>query len=134
MEHTKADHSETRNSLTESSERRRLLKTTQGLFAKDLSEEEVKFWLDFLKPFSLAELRYAFENWHRNGRFFPKPKDVSDLVEAYRMSHVRKFVPCGNCTDGWLRVYSGRTAGGRAVDPNVGAVTRCGCFQRWAAA
>ena len=38
------------------------------------------------------ELRYAFENWNRNGRFFPKPKDILELVEAYRLSQTRKQV------------------------------------------
>jgi hypothetical protein len=31
-------------------------------------------------------LRFAFDNWNRNGRYFPKPKDVLEQVEVYRQT------------------------------------------------
>jgi hypothetical protein len=37
----------------------------------------------FLDPIPVATLRYAFDNWNRNGEFFPKPKNIGDLVQAY---------------------------------------------------
>lgn len=63
-----------------------MLKATGTLFGKELSSDEVKIWVDFLKPFSLAELRYAFDHWNKNARFFPKPKDIQELVDAFRLS------------------------------------------------
>jgi hypothetical protein len=63
-----------------------MLKTCRGMFAKELTDEEVRVWNDFLREYSLPELRYAFENWVRNSRFFPKPKDIVDLVEAFRVT------------------------------------------------
>lgn len=58
-----------------------------------------------MKPIPLADLRYAFENWNRNGRFFPKPKDISDLCEAYRMSLANQQNPIGCSRCEWTGFY-----------------------------
>lgn len=90
-----SETNEIQNGSTGFSERQRLLKTCQQLFAKELTEEEIKFWIAFLTPLSLAEVRYAFDNWNRNGRFFPKPKDIGDLCEAFKLSEINKQRPIG---------------------------------------
>jgi len=63
-----------------------LLKTSQAIFSKDLAPEEIQFWKNFLQPFGLPEIEYAFENWNRNGRYFPKPAEIKELIESYRES------------------------------------------------
>jgi hypothetical protein len=100
-----SETSETPNASTASSERSNLLKTTQQMFAKDLTDEELIFWGKFLSGFSLAEIRYAFENWNRNGRFFPKPKDIGDLAESYRLSVANQQFPIGCARCGWSGFY-----------------------------
>ena len=96
---------ETSNGLTASSTRSDLLKTCQSLFAKDLSEEELQFWKQFLTQFSLQELRYAFDNWNRNGRWFPKPKDIGDQCEAYRIALTNSEYPIGCHRCEWTGFY-----------------------------
>lgn len=83
---------------TEFSERSRLLKTHQALFGKDLSDDEARVWLGVMRDFSIIELRYAFDNWARNGKFFPKPKDIIELCDAFRLSHPSNF-GYPNCDD-----------------------------------
>jgi len=90
----------------------------------------MRLWTQFLEPFSVAAVRYAFDNWNRNGRFFPKPKDIIEQVEAYKLSREPKGLPpgCPNCEEGWVRIFAGRTENGNTIDPELGAVQRCECF------
>jgi hypothetical protein len=106
-----------------------LLKTSQALYSKDLSDEETKFWIGFLEPMTVQSLRYAFDNWNRNGRWFPKPKDIADLVETYKLSLKKTDLPpgCEKCHEGWIKVYEGKTAGGNEVSSKVGGAIRCEC-------
>jgi hypothetical protein len=69
----------------------RLLATCRGLFAKELTPEEAAYWREFLNSYSLEELRYAFDNWQRNGQFFPKPSDIVQLVDVFRKSITRRI-------------------------------------------
>lgn len=71
---------------TKSSIKAECLKTAQAIFSKDLIEAEIRFWWEFLDCFTDQEVSYAFENWNRNGKFFPKPGDIREQVEAYRDS------------------------------------------------
>ena len=108
------------------------LNKTCLLFSRTLDPAEIEVWRKFLEPIPPGPIVYAFENWQRNGRFFPKPKDILELVEVFKEnSGERNFTPCGKCEFGWVRVYSGRTANGNIVDPKVGAVMRCECFNAW---
>lgn len=34
---------------------------------------------------------------------------------------------CGQCSNGWVRVYEGKTLGGGNVDPKIGAMRACEC-------
>jgi hypothetical protein len=74
-----------------------ILKTSQALFSKELTEPEFQFWTTVLDEHSVAALRYAFENWNRNGRYFPKPKDIIELMDAYKMSKAQYGHP--TCDD-----------------------------------
>jgi hypothetical protein len=60
-----------------------ILKTCQLLFSKDLSEPEMDYWISLMDGISVSVWRQAFDNWQRNGRFFPKPKDILELCEIY---------------------------------------------------
>lgn len=107
------------------------MKACQQMFAKDLDEGELKFWRDFMGGYSIAELRFAFENWQRNGRFFPKPKDIAEQCEAYRVGEVSKHIPIGCERCDWTGFYQVRQEGVErfvAECPcrtNVGLRTRC---------
>lgn len=83
----------------------------------------------FLDPVPVKYLRDAFDNWNRNGRYFPKPKDIADLVEVYKISAKGRHKACGQngCMEGWIRVFQGRTERGHDIDPVIGAVVKCGC-------
>jgi hypothetical protein len=63
-----------------------ILQTSLNLFSKELSEGESNFWISLLDDWTVSEMRYAFDNWNSNGRYFPKPKEIVELVEAYRLS------------------------------------------------
>lgn len=62
------------------------LNKTCLLFARTLDSKEVEVWAHILGELPSNAMRYAFENWQRNGRFFPKPKDILDLVDAYKLA------------------------------------------------
>lgn len=62
-----------------------LTKTGQ-LFSRVLTTEEFEIWKGIIGNLPRSALNYAFDNWQRNGRFFPKPKDILDLVAAYDLS------------------------------------------------
>jgi hypothetical protein len=68
-----------------------VLQTSLNLFSKELTEAETNFWLMLMDEWSVNEMRYAFDNWNRNGRFFPKPKDIIEQIEAYRLSVKGKY-------------------------------------------
>jgi hypothetical protein len=98
-----------------------LLTNTALLFGRTLTEEEGEIWKNVMKEIPATVLVPAFENWQRNGRFFPKPKDILELVEAYKVATAGRFIACGfdGCVDGWKTV----TPGG--VDRKV---VRCECW------
>lgn len=80
--------SDPQNALSDHSAKSILIQTCQALFSKELTTEETDFWAKLLKPVPVAAVRYAFDNWNRNARFFPKPKDILELVEAFNLSKI----------------------------------------------
>lgn len=44
----------------------------------------MELWTEILACYSVTECEYAFENWNRNGHFFPKPADIIGLINAYK--------------------------------------------------
>ena len=125
-----SETNESQPALNERSAKLTILKTSQLLFSKEMPDEEQNYWLSVMDPISVAGWRYAFENWNRNGRFFPKPKDILELVDAYKLSKTRPPLPpgCPQCVEGWVKVHSGTTPRGNEVDAKVGGVVRCECF------
>lgn len=108
------------------------LNKTTLLFSRTLQPEEFEAWEQALAGVDPSAVIWAFADWQKNGRFFPKPKEILDLVASYRAKNQRKFVSCGSCEEGWIRVFTGNTAGGNQVDPKLGAMVRCQCFKDWA--
>jgi hypothetical protein len=125
---------ETPKQLRESSERLQMLYTTAEMFGKDLDPAQVTQWKKFLDPCPLRALEYAFSTWQKSGRFFCKPAEILQLVDDWKNQPGNRveFVPCGQCEEGWIRVYEGKMVGGKPIDPRYGALRRCDCFLRWA--
>ncbi len=61
------------------------LNKTSLLFARTLEPGEWQIWGKFLEDVPDRAVEYAFSNWQKNGRFFPKPKDILDLVAAFEI-------------------------------------------------
>lgn len=81
---------ETRTRSLESLEN--CLTRTALLFSRTLTVEEAQVWKDFLASYSSAAIEYAFENWQRNGHFFPKPAAILELIRAFHL-HNRQAQP-----------------------------------------
>ena len=132
------------------SKRRRvftLLQRTANVLGREVQPDEAEVWVGVLSPCSLQALEYAFEHISRNSKFWPRPADVLEVVDAFHQSamHAEDWTTCGHCTEGWRRVYQGRTSrkyydsgkkafvndprGGNLVDRQLGAVLRCTCFR-----
>jgi len=105
---------------------------TALLFSRQLTTDEGKVWMDLVGIYSSKAIEFAFENWQRNGRFFPKPKEIIDLCESYKQSQLVEYRPCGQCYDGWLYLQKDGTPYRRDEDPHIGAkVKRCECWYNW---
>lgn len=62
-----------------------LLNNSALMFSRKLEKAEVTIWGDFLHNLDPQAVQYAFDNWNRNGRYFPKPKDILELVDVYKI-------------------------------------------------
>lgn len=51
---------------------------------KELTAEEIEHWHQDLSPFPAAGIKWAFDNWRRNGRFFPVYGDILDQCVAWQ--------------------------------------------------
>lgn len=50
---------------------------------KVLSAEEIGRWQADLEPYLMEAVEWAFDNWRRNGHFFPVPGDIIDQCDAW---------------------------------------------------
>lgn len=106
-----------------------------SMFNRELTEQDYELWQQLLKPYPLKAIEFAFENWGRNGKQFPKPANILELIGAWRLSqNTEEFVSCGICTKGWIYLTEGRTIGVHALKLGEQMVKRCECFVNWAAA
>jgi len=104
-----------------------------SVFNRELTEADYALWEKLLAPYPLNAIEYAFDNWGRNGKAWPKPANILELIGAWNLSNKVEFQSCGQCDGGWVRVFEGRTDGGHRIDASVGAVKRCQCFIDWCA-
>jgi hypothetical protein len=66
--------------------------------AKELSSEEIEHWHQDLGPFPVKAIEWAFDNWRRNGRFFPVYGDILDQCVAWEPpEHTRKPICDAQC-------------------------------------
>jgi len=68
------------------------LTRTGLLFSRSLTVEEAQVWKDFLSSYPSSAIEYAFENWQRNGHYFPKPAQILELIRAYHVEHRSDYV------------------------------------------
>jgi hypothetical protein len=68
------------------------LMRTGLLFSRSLTVEEAQVWKDFLSSYPSLAIEYAFENWQRNGHYFPKPAQILELIRAYSIEHRSDYV------------------------------------------
>lgn len=101
------------------------------LYSKEMKALDIKAWQEFLKGHTSQAIEWAFENWQRNSKFFPRPKDILDLLGTWKVENRLQFRSCGKCEEGWLRIFEGKTAGGHDINPKFGAMTRCQCWLDW---
>src|SRR6266850_7607674 len=59
------------------------LQETADIFQKDLTATDLKVWGGILYEFSDAAVSWAMDNWNRNGRFFPKPAEILELLHSF---------------------------------------------------
>jgi hypothetical protein len=50
---------------------------------KELNPAEIARWEMALKDYRLEAIEFAFDNWWRNGQFFPVPADILSLCDAW---------------------------------------------------
>jgi hypothetical protein len=50
---------------------------------KDLTTAEVDRWVMDLSGYRQEAIEFAFDNWRRNGNFFPVPSDILSLCDAW---------------------------------------------------
>lgn len=60
---------------------------------KELFEEELGNWERDLDPFPLPAIEWAFDNWRRNGRWFPVYGDILDQCIAYEPPEKYAYSP-----------------------------------------
>jgi hypothetical protein len=108
-------------------------------FTRELTEQELKDWAEFMALLPIGLLRSAFTEWNRTGLYFPKMAQIGELVEGFKTKATTDFRACeqDGCIDGWVRIFAGQTAGTKEcgpkpIDPKLGAVKRCQCFWEWA--
>ncbi len=105
-------------------------------YRRQRDEEEARSWAKALEQFSVAEVERAIllhqgdtrldDHGRARGAWMPHPADLKRIVEAQRRNAVSmsRFVPCGECHDGWVFV------GAESAD---GRVRPCQCFLVWIA-
>lgn len=106
------------------------LDRTRRLFSRELSVEEVGIWKKLLESFPSKGIEQAFENYQREGKFFPKPKDIIERIEDWKAANRMPFESCGECMDGWLIVTSEEKKTPRGVELSYYPqyAERCQCW------
>ena len=73
---------------------------------KTLEPEEIEHWHQDLSPFPVKAIEWAFDNWRRNGRFFPVYGDILDLCVAWAPAEKVGYTKCdAQCRERHRRGY-----------------------------
>jgi hypothetical protein len=100
---------------------------TAKIFQKDISPSEYKLWTGILRDFTDASIGWAFDVWNRNGKFFPKPAEILELIAAFGASSENQVKLCGKCHDGYVVTNP-------EASPSDYIVRRCECLNALIAA
>jgi hypothetical protein len=73
-----------------------------GVFNRELTEQDFEMWQKLLANYPLPAIEWAFENWTRNGKAFPRPANILELIAAWAVANKvdDDFKSCGQCSDG----------------------------------
>lgn len=104
---------------------------------------ELDSWKSVLGEYRESQLDAALRRWDREtdieeytqkpkGSRMPSAAELKRSMDQFENINSDKFIPCDKCEFGWVRVFTGQTAGHNRVDQKFGAVKRCECFERWA--
>lgn len=102
-----------------------------SLFNRELSQRDYELWDKILAPCSEEAIHYAFQRWMKEGKTFPKPSNIMELVLECEKKIREEFKPCGECEEGWKRETVGFFANGKPFHSHFGAMKRCQCFYEW---
>jgi hypothetical protein len=51
---------------------------------RELTDAEIEHWHRDLNPYRLDTIEWAFDNWRRNGHFFPVYADIVEMCETWQ--------------------------------------------------
>lgn len=54
-----------------------------SIFHRELTGADFELWDRILSPYSVQAIEYAFDAWGRNGKRFPLPADILELIESF---------------------------------------------------
>lgn len=57
-----------------------------SVFNRELTEADYDLWGKILAPYPPEAIDYAFDNWGRNGKQWPKPSNILELIGAWNLS------------------------------------------------
>lgn len=72
--------------------------------------------------YSDQAISWAFENWNRNGEFFPKPTQIMALLQTHGTEVQNQTKFCDKCNGGWVIVNPD-------ASPADYKVVRCQCVE-----
>ena len=101
----------------------KVLQSSADLFVKELKASDIKIWGGILWEYSEISISWAFEQWNRNGQFFPKPCEILALISAFGLSVATRAKLCGKCSDGYVILNP-------EAKPSDFVVRRCECVNR----
>ena len=109
------------------------LERTRRLFSREITKDEAAIWKKCLESFPSKAIESAFENYHREGRYFPKPRDIIERIEDWKASNRVPFESCGKCQDGWVTVQAKekKSKGGVELSYFPTYAKRCECWYQY---
>ena len=122
----------------------------RALQGKEPRDGEFDAWLNVIGGYPSPDVDAAIRRWQSDtyveeftgrprGARMPTAVELKASIDSWNNASAKKFVSCGSCEGGWIRVFEGLTVGssafsGRPIDKNHGAMRRCKCFNEYMAA
>src|SRR5215467_6099962 len=113
-----------------------IYKTTTAAYGRPFVPDQCNAWIRTLKDFSPTDVQAAVDRWQQNtnedfdgrtlGSKLPQPSDLRAICQRRREQELSRrtgeFVSCGECEEGWVRIFEGHTARNNPIDRKIGAV------------